>query len=134
MKYKLIAITLCLSLFTGCGLKKTVQKGLSQDAYYQVTQAQTNTSIESDYLIFYEINNNRLTDAGGLILGIGPRKLFLKEGTHSFKVHNGKTAFTFKNIKIENNHKYFFGYIEEETFWLKDLTTNKVLYGFEPKS
>ena len=123
-------------LMSGCGLKKAIQKGVSLDEYYKVDKNDDtvqNTFIESDYLIFLEINEKELTNVAGLVTGIGPRKIFLNPGIHTFKVYNGEArVYTFKKIKIEKDNHYFFGY-DEDSFWLKNKTKNIVLYGYETK-
>ncbi|MCP4971746.1 MAG: hypothetical protein GY932_14265, partial [Arcobacter sp.] len=116
------------------GLKKSIQKGVSPDAYYGIEKKNSEnhqTYIKSDYLIFSEINGEELVDGAGLALGLGPRKINLKPGIHTFKVFTGLSTLTFKKINIKENRQYFFGY-NGDTFWLKDLTENKVVYGYEP--
>lgn len=134
-KFNLIVIGFLLSIFmSGCGLKQVIQKGVSLDEYYKVDKnddTTKNTFIESDYLIFLEINEKKLTNGAGIATGIGPRKIFLNPGVHTFKVVNGNQhVYTFKNINIEKDNHYFFGY-DEESFWLKNETKNIVLYGYE---
>lgn len=135
--FNLITLGIILPiLINGCVFKKVIQKGISPDAYYKVDKNDVNaksTFIESEYLIFLEINEKELTNAGGIVTGLGPRKIFLNPGIHTFKVVNGNHhVYTFKDINIEKDNKYYFGY-SEDSFWLKNKTKNIVLYGYEPK-
>ncbi|QFR49550.1 hypothetical protein FJR48_07310 [Sulfurimonas lithotrophica] len=130
-----IAITLLLS---GCSSKVLGEP----KARYKPTYVDKIPESELAYLKLangvgiWSVDGKRIVSAARLMFGNGDDSVKIKEGPHNFRLRYKKTDFTLGTAHYEKGHEYFLDYVANSSsisFWVKDMTTNKVILGKEIK-
>jgi len=139
MKKITLAIIIALSvLMSGCSSKVLGEPKPRYKPTYidQVAETELAYIKVANGLGIWSVDNKRIVSAARLMFGNGVDSVKVKEGTHSFRARYKKTDFTVGTAKYEKGHEYFLDYVAYSSkifYWVKDMTTNKVVYGKEIK-
>jgi hypothetical protein len=136
---KLVKVTsalLAILLISGC---TSITKGEQRGSYTPVAinNADVNNSATikvADGIIIWKVDGERQVNFLKVMFGSGFDSILVTPGKHSFSGSlKGKDINVF-NTNYKSGHEYLLNYvIKSDTihYWVKDLTSNEVVYGKE---